>query len=249
MLATADHLDATRPLVERTIGRRLRASEQIVDVFRITRLLDEAKAEVEKSIRNEQIRAVHRALRLETRVRLNMTAVMLKPLDRLYQVGRKEAAAELERAGYELPRKYADAARDDALDVAAAKLRQKLDGFAIRITNEYTVQLQIADRGAVGDALANALINVLGARSIAADLVSTAMFSGMGATFEENQDLVGGWEYSAVLDGGTCDECDSKDGTEYDSWDALQDDLPDGGPNPDCYGGDRCRCRALPAPA
>lgn len=249
MLATADHLAATRPLVERTIGRQLRASEQIVDVFRITRLLDEAKDEVDQAIQREQKRAVHRALRLDTRTSLKMTAVMLKPLYRLYQDGRREAAAELERAGYLLPRKYADPARDHMLEAAEAKLQAKLAGLSIRITNEHTVQLQLADQGAIGDALANALINVLGARSIASDLVSTAMFSGMGATFEENSDLVGGWEYSAVLDGGTCDECESADGTIYESWDDLQDDLPDGGPNPSCFGGDRCRCRALPAPA
>lgn len=249
MLATTDHLEATRPLIERTIGRQLRAAEQIVDVFRITRLLDEAKDDLDAAIRREQKRAVQRALRLDTRTNLKMTAVMLKPLYRLYQAGRREAAAELERAGYVLPRKYANPHRDHMLEAAEAKLRAKLAGLSIRITNEHTVQLQLADRGAVGDALAQALLDVLGSRSIASDLVSTAMFSGMGATFEENQDLVGGWEYSAVLDGGTCDDCDSKDGTTYESWDDLQDDLPDGGPNPDCYGGDRCRCRALPAPA
>jgi len=100
--------------------------------------------------------------------------------------------------------------------------------------------------GAIGDALAKALIEVLGARTIAAGVVSTALFTGMGQTFEENADVVGGFAYSSVLDGGTCDVCESLDGTEYASWADVQTDLPNGGPNPECLGGDRCRCRAVP---
>jgi hypothetical protein len=34
----------------------------------------------------------------------------------------------------------------------------------------------------------------------------------------------------------------------YDTLDALFEVLPDFGPNPDCLGGDRCRCRAVPMP-
>jgi hypothetical protein len=48
------------------------------------------------------------------------------------------------------------------------------------------------------------------------------------------------------LDGGTCDICAPMDGTEYHSLDELYTVLPDFGPNPNCLGGGRCRCRAIP---
>jgi hypothetical protein len=43
--------------------------------------------------------------------------------------------------------------------------------------------------------------------------------------------------YSALLDPNTCDPCSEADGQEGET----PDDIPDV-PNPDCDGGDKCRC-------
>jgi len=249
--AARSYLEATRPLIEATIGRPLRKAEHVVDVFALTAALDTAKDLVEQGVAREQARAIRHAIRTGHPIRLEVTRGMLAPLDDLYRLGVTEAHAELGRAGYNTARALEAAKpKNQGLDPLAINLESKLNSFSTRLVIEedrLRVQLLTTHHGAIGEALANALLKVLGARSIAAGVVSTALFSGMGATFEENQDIIGGFEYSAVLDGGTCDECAALDGSTYESWDAIQDVLPNGGPNPECLGGDRCRCRAVPA--
>ena len=44
-------------------------------------------------------------------------------------------------------------------------------------------------------------------------------------------------QYSALLDSNTCDNCGDADGEEGDTPDDITDV-----PNPDCDGGDKCRC-------
>lgn len=243
------YLAGTRLLVEQTIGRPLRRNEQHVDVFGLTAALDLAKDDIDRAIRAEQARAVRRGLRDSTRIRLRITRPMLAPLERLYRHGKREAAAELRRAGYPVGRRYntGDAAGEiPELAALEEKINRLVGALSIRVESQ-RVTLNLA--GAVQDAIATALLRLPGGRSIAAGAVSTALFNGMGATFEEHADLVAQWEYSSVLDGGTCDVCAPLDGTVYDSLHALFEVLPNFGPNPDCEGGDRCRCRAVPAAA
>jgi hypothetical protein len=64
----------------------------------------------------------------------------------------------------------------------------------------------------------------------------------MAMTFAGVADIVSGWEYSAVLDGGTCGECESMDGEVFASWEEIEVLTP----NPDCEGGGSCRCGAIP---
>ena len=208
MTATAaDYLAATRPLVERTIGRPLRLHEQVVDVFALTRALDDAKDACHRAIVREQARAVRHAVRTGHPIRLETTRAILAPLDALYMLGREEARAELERAGYTIPRAMEGVEpREPGLGDVAARVQSGLNSFSVRLQIEADVvrtQLQISHGGAVGDALATALLKVLGARTIAAGVVSTALFSGLGETFEQNESIVAGWEVTAVLDGGT----------------------------------------------
>lgn len=248
----AAHLEATRPLVEATIGRRLRLAEQKIDVLGVTRELTAAKDELDTAIKAEQKRAVDYAIATSHTVALYVTKPMLKPLERLYLLGQTEALHELVAIGV-TPRRRMEHQheRSDIPELApfVDRLKIKLNGLSVKLQIAQTaklVQLQTTAAGTVADALATALINVQGGRAIAADLVSPTLFAGMGATFEENSDLVGQWEYSSVLDGGTCDVCAPMDGVIYDTWEDVQADLPNGGPNPSCLGGDRCRCRAVP---
>ena len=89
-----------------------------------------------------------------------------------------------------------------------------------------------------------------GGRDIASRVVSRALMRGFQDRWENlGADVVAGWEYTAVLDGGTCDECEPLDGEVYATVDELYVVLPGFGPNPLCLGGGRCRCRAVPVPA
>lgn len=251
----AEHLDATRPLIEATVGRPLRQAEHVVDVFRLTKALDDAKDAVHEAITAEQARAVRDGLRTGHPIRLHVTRAMLTPLERLFRKGVTEAFDELRRAGYNPSRALAEhdprpftSRLDDVADTVASGL----NSFSVRLQmlhDETRLRLVVSGHGSVGDALAKALLAQPGGRSIAAGVVSTALFRGMGQTFEENESIVGGWEYTSVLDGGTCEVCEPLDGTTYDSWAEIQEVLPNGGPNPECLGGDRCRCRALPVAA
>lgn len=139
---------------------------------------------------------------------------------------------------------------DDPLKGIKATLETKLAALEGRLVTE----AEDTDLGgAAAAAIIDALANIPGALSVAADLVSGAMFQGLGDTFDANSDEIdtggggNGWDYTAVMDGSTCDECETRDGEHFDTWEEIAGSdgpLPDGGPNPDCFGGERCRCRA-----
>src|ERR1035437_1382570 len=100
---TLAELELARPLVERSIGRELRHSERVVDVFGLVHALERAKADLAKAIKAEQRRAA-RAVVLggKRKIALKHTAAMREPLDRLRRLGQREAIAELRRAGYDV---------------------------------------------------------------------------------------------------------------------------------------------------
>jgi hypothetical protein len=238
-------LEAARPFVEARIGRELRAAERAIDIFRLDAALNTAKDELERAINAEKDRAIRRFVLRGRPLSLEVTRAMLEPLERLYRLGRSEAAAELARHGFETVRAYAADPKHERLLPIAYSLERGLYRLRRRIERERTV----ASVGAASQAaIARALYRVAGARNVAAGLVSGALTNGLGATFEANSSLAGGFEYTAVLDGGTCEECEALDGEQYESWEAIQEVLPDGGQNPECYGGSRCRCRAVPLP-
>lgn len=241
-------LEAERPLVEAMIGRELRAAEQAIDVFVLDRALNAAKAELVRAIEAEKRRAIRRTLRegWVRWVRIEVTRAMLEPLERLYRLGRREARAELERHGFLPARTYAADPKYERLRSKGWFLRGGLVQLSRRVERDLTaVDLETASQAAI----ATALYRVPGARDLASRLVSGALTDGLAATFEANSELAGGFEYTAVLDGGTCPSCEALDGEVFDSWDAIQEVLPDGGPNPDCDGEERCRCRPVPVPA
>lgn len=232
-------------VVELAIGRPLRRAEEAIDVALLDQALREAKDAVDEAIEEEKLRAVL-AWVAGHPLKLHVTDGMLEPLDELTKLGREEARRELDRLGYTLPRAFAAIEEFPDDRDPFGYLARNLIGVQIRIEQTFTT----ADLSLMAtDAVARALLNVPGGRDIASRIVSTALLNGMAETWEEAQDLVGGWEYTAVLDGGVCDRCRPLDGTRYASWDEIQEVLPNGGPNPRCLGGGRCRCRAVPLPA
>lgn len=235
-------------LVERTIGRTLTEAEQAIDIVALDRALNRAKDELERAIDAEVLRAAKRWKLTRVLPRLRRTPAMVAPLKRLHNLGRTEALLELERLSYtgvrKGPREYAapDPLPGGGFDSLLNTLDRALVGLRVRVDSEL-VTADLTDASSA--ALARALVKI-GGRDIASRVVSTALTSGLGQTFEENEDLVAGWEYTAVLDAAICTACLPFNGRRYDTLAALFVDLPAFGPNPRCLGGGRCRCRAVP---
>jgi hypothetical protein len=231
--------------VELAVGRPLRRAEQAIDIVRLDQALQTAKDELDDAIQAEMLRATT-VWANGGPLALHVTDAMLAPLDDLETLGQTEARKELDRLGYTVPRALERKIEEfpDDRD-PAAYLQRNLGAIKIRIEQDLTV----ADlSGLASDAIARALLRVPGGRDIASRIVSTALINGLAQTFDDAADLVGGWEYTAVLDGGECDRCRPLDGTRYASVDELFAVLPNFGPNPRCLGGGRCRCRAVPLP-
>lgn len=253
-MATAE-LDRAVLLVERTVGRQLRQAERAIDVLLLHGALERAKDEVDQAIRAELVRATRAWVRSPNPSpqgpALEPARAILRPLEELHRLGQEEAENELDRLGYTVPSPPRFLAANDPVpgagfDALTQTVRRGLLAIGLRVATDVVA----ADLSHVATtAIAQALLNVPGGRDLASRVVSTALYSGMAVTFEEAAPIVSGWEYTAVLDGGTCERCAPLDGTRYPSWDAIQDVLPNGGPNPVCLGGGRCRCRAVPEPA
>ncbi len=72
---------------------------------------------------------------------------------------------------------------------------------------------------------------------VAAKGANEAFADGRSDGYEEHKDEIQAVVYSALLDLNTCEACAAADGKEG----ATPEEIPDV-PNPDCLGGDRCRC-------
>jgi hypothetical protein len=244
---TLAELEQARPLVERTIGRELRQAEHVVDVFLLNSALEQAKADLFKAIRAEQRRAVRRAVlsdsKLDMPIHFAFTPAMAAPLDRLRALGKREARAEFARAGYDIPARSMIAEPTPGPEGPHGYVRNEIAALKVKIRKQ---RVSLEAGGAAQDAILAALYTVPGAMDIASRVVSTALNEGFSSTFSDLAGVVKGWEYSAILDDGTCDECEGHDGEQYATWDDAMEVMPDGGPLPDCAGGGRCRCRIVP---
>lgn len=72
---------------------------------------------------------------------------------------------------------------------------------------------------------------------VASKGTNEAFAEGRADGYEEHKDEIQAVIYSALLDMNTCEACAAADGQEG----ATPEDIPDV-PNPDCDGGDKCRC-------
>lgn len=230
----------TLTAAERTVGRRLRASERIIDILGVGRRLHRAKEDLDAAIKAEQRRAVRRTVRRGLRtITLGVTDAMREPLNRLRRFGRREASAELERLGV----RGLSVAPKPPPDDLERWLATELGALSVRLSST-AVSADLA--GVSQTAVIAALARVPGARDIASRAVSTALMQGMAATFEQADDLIAGWEQTAVMDASTCEACEDHDGRTFATWAEVEEAMPNGGPDPDCLGGGRCRCRVVP---
>jgi hypothetical protein len=158
------------------------------------------------------------------------------------QVG-KERASQLEG------RAPADAAAIRMAD-ARDQIGLYADGVVSKFTNALTSKAASAAVDAKrkqGDKTTGQVINDIGAAlddqsdkwidGLAGEGSNEAFADGRQAGYEAYKDEIGSVIYSALLDINTCGACADADGQEG----ATPDDVPDT-PNPDCDGGDKCRC-------
>lgn len=228
--------------------RELSAAERHMDIRGQVAALERAKRDLHLAIQIEQ-RRVARALIRGRRVELRVTPRMIAILLRLHERGRQAAIAEAASMGATLRRRFEaePAPPPPGTERGVTRLRLLLGALSKRLVDEHAARLEI-DADARPEML-RALNGIPGALDAAGRVVSMTLTSGLQDVYEANADAFAGWEYTAVLDGGTCAECEAHDGEQYDTLDEGLEVLPNFGPNPDCYGEDRCRCRLLPAGA
>lgn len=230
----------------RRLGRPLTPGETAIDLASADRALEAGKEELRAAIEAEKARAIRRLVRLDQAPRLEVTAAMLRALARLHVAGRDAALAETRKLLGEIPVLLAEPDVPAELAGPVAQLRAHLAGIGARIeTSSDTVGLGRLAAGALERALVR---RVPGALDAASRLVSGAYGDGLAAGFAPSLALFAGWVYSSIQDAARCTICAYYDGHRYDSWDAIQVVLPNGGPNPACHGDGRCRCRPVPVP-
>lgn len=241
--ATADTEHAVALiLAEDRLGRPLTVAERHIDIVGLDRDLKEGKARLAAAVEKEKRRALNSYFLYRRTIRMDVTPEMLRVLTQLYRTGRQHAKDEIAKlTGIKLPRSFSEA---DTLDQLSAKLSAHLKPFEKKVVH----QAVSADIGSIAEiAVTRAVLQMPGAVNVASQLVSSAVFAGVGSVYDQSAGLFSAFTYSAVMDDNTCPECEAHEGEEFESWDAIQEVLPDGGPNPDCDGEGRCRCRAVPS--
>lgn len=235
---------------EQRLGRPLTDGEKRIDIVGLDRDLADGKARLLRAIQDEQARAAKAyAVNSSRGVQIKLTPAIRDALASLYADGVKHARAELVRAGFNpdtFARKMAATALHPRLVQIEDEMSGRLDELSKRLEHRTAIAVDLS--ALTTSKIAAAVRSLPGALSIAADFTTPAAYAGLGSVWDE-ADAAGittSWTYTAVMDAATCDPCAAMDGTSYDSWEAVQADLPDGGPYVDCDGGDRCRCRAVP---
>jgi hypothetical protein len=159
-----------------------------------------------------------------------------------------------DQVGKERAKQRAGAPAPDAATVRMADARTKdpiglyADGVVSQFTNTLSARATNAaiDRKRKGGTDGEIIQNVQAdlddqsdkwIDSVAAKGANEAFGEGRSAGFAEFADEIDRYLYSALLDLNTCGNCAAADGAEGDT----EDDIPDV-PNPDCDGGDLCRC-------
>ncbi len=223
--------------------RALTAAERHIDAERAAAKLDTATDHLERLVRAEMARSASHAV--HGRPHVAVTPAMLRVLVRLEREGRRDARAEAASMGVRTPTDFAAADVSPRIRGLAALLGRILDALGRAMARE------AADALALGATRSRARVvaaRISGARAASRGVVTRAYFGGHAELYEKAAGVFPAWQYTAVLDGGTCPQCKPLDGKVYPTWDAILVVLPDGGPNPACLGGNRCRCRAVPIP-
>jgi hypothetical protein len=242
-----------RAMIEKMIGRELTLAERNIDIPGLNRDLNDAKARLAGAVERAKMKAVRAwlATGMVGLIVVQVTPEIRDLLAEMYDAGWRHAQEELRKGGYAA---FTDRRRRrrEAVKRLSQQLATLFGTINFRVNEEAAATLDLGIVAA--DALAEELAKVPGALDVASRMTSPGVYAGLGDAFDVAADTVDvdaggrGWEYTSVMDKGTCEPCAGAHGRTYPSWAAAQIDLPNGGPNPRCFGGTRCRCRLAPVP-
>jgi hypothetical protein len=208
-----------------------------------------ARARVQKEVVNKLVNAPVRNLhRVSIAADQKLTDQVEALLQDVYQFGLDQVAAELARQkGGAAPGdaekiRMADSRRDPIglyADGIVTEFQNNLTARAATVASDYLRRPGDKTKGEIIQSIENDLDGqsdkwIDGAASKG---VNEAFADGRDDGYEAHKDEIGSVIYAAILDINTCEACADADGEEG----ATPDDIP-GAPNPDCDGGDRCRC-------
>ena len=142
--------------------------------------------------------------------------------------------------------------RSGKIRAAAARSKDPIGLYADGVVSEFTNTLSARATNAAIDWKRRGVSDGQAIQGVQADLdeqsdkwidgvgskgANEAFAEGRDAGYAEYKDEIGSVIYSAMLDLNCCEACVAADGQEG----ATPEDVPDV-PNPDCDGGDKCRC-------
>lgn len=238
------------------LGREPRGVEAVIDLKKIVSDYESEKEKCIKILQKFRVDLINQAVqkldKLTSETAHTLTLVpdqklrkeIAKAIRSAYLTGRDQIIDEInhQNAAKNGGDKYIELKADgDYLEY----LDELTDGLVSRIINEITTRAvnQYLTLKLLNDYLLEKLLDLLLEQSekfidnIAGSTVNAAISSGRDDEIEANIDQLEYVEYSAILDKNTCGPCGDADGETA----TDPADLP-AAPNPECEGGDLCRC-------
>jgi phage gp29-like protein len=240
---------------------KFRTAEKSLALSEIVGALDQGRDDVAAALRAArpriQAEVIHKLVDAQVR---NMHRVSIAPdekliaaitdvLEGLRAFGQAQVGKERERqlagrgtaTAATVRAELADRSSDPIGLYADGVAGEFVNGLQARATN-LAIDAQRRGAGSKGD-----LITKIGQDldeqsdkwidGVASKGANEAFAEGRSDGFEQYRDEIDSYYQSALLDLNTCENCAAADGAEA----ANEEDLP-GAPNPDCDGGDKCRC-------
>ncbi|MDD4985107.1 MAG: DUF935 family protein [Dehalococcoidales bacterium] len=208
------------------------------------RQIDNLVDEAAKIIENRQINKVNS---IEPRYKSQMESKIYAVLKDLLQYGKNQVKQEIRAQKSEKLADQAGVIPDD-IELIEEYLRARSKATANTMANKLKVfttfeALRQIKTGVLDKpAIKKGLLELSDRELVATAKLSTSEAFNFGrgvaaATMADDIDRV---QYSAILDGNQCSECEKMDGQEWPYNDPRTDYYSSG--NPDCEGGGRCRC-------
>lgn len=240
------------------LGREPKGVELVIDLKKIASDYESEREKIQKILKKFRVELITQAvskldkLTSETAHTLTLTPdpkrrkEIVKALLSAYKNGRSQIINEIALQNAAKSRNWAEnKADDDEYQDFLDYLDELTDGLISRIINEVTTRAvnQYLQLKLLMDYTVEKLSDLLLDQSekfidqIAGSSVNAAMSAGRDDELEAQADSLEHVEYSAILDQNTCGPCGDADGEIADK----AEDLPSV-PNPECDGGDRCRC-------
>jgi hypothetical protein len=240
--------------------RELTLAEKNVAFSEIKDRLNSAEADIIRNASEVQKRQIDKLVEIAAKIiegkkierlddidipfRADMADAISATLKDLYQYGRKQVKAELvkqskmaetpiEADDIDLIMEFLKTRAKAGANILAAKLKTTLTFEALN-----QIRQGVFDKALLFKALADLSDREI--KSLASYSVSEAFNFGRSAEAEKHKDTIKRVQYSAILDEDTCSVCDKLDGEEWDYDDPDTAKYARG--NPDCLGGNRCRC-------